>query len=219
MPRRVERIASFIRVGGNAIAVHRRRSGNTVTGKYTPIADARTHWRSWITEFASLIRITSAPQKNEIPQRAGIPRRRYRSADPNAPLRGFTWNRRDPRTVAVRKAVRDRTRVYDVTPARTYSLLAGARYRASRGPVSCSRRTQYPMSQSIRETTMNVFEPMSMYRRKSSPVRTRPPVCGYLKKFVAACCAPPATAVPRRRGRPAKITGLIDSKRIAPLDQ
>src|SRR2546425_4596998 len=117
MPRRVERIASFIRVGGNAIAVHRRRSGNTVTGKYTPIADARTHWRSWITEFASLIRITTAPKKNEIPQRAGIPRRRYRRAKPNGPLSGFTLNRREPRTVATRNAIRERTRVYDVTPA------------------------------------------------------------------------------------------------------
>src|SRR5438093_4677246 len=117
----VERIASFIKVGGKAIAVHRRRSGNTVTGKYTPIANARTHWRSWITEFASLIRITRAPKKNEIPQRAGIPRRRNAIAAANGPLSGFTLNSNEPRTVAVKNARRDRTRVYDVTPARTYS--------------------------------------------------------------------------------------------------
>src|SRR2546428_13404429 len=85
----VERIASFIRVGGNAIAVHRRRTGNTVTGKYTPIANARTHWRSWITEFASLIRITRAPKKNDIPQRPGIPSRRNPTAAAKKGLTGF----------------------------------------------------------------------------------------------------------------------------------
>src|SRR3989442_14000001 len=93
IPRRVDRIASFIRVGGNAIAAHRRRSGNTVTGKYTPIANARTHWRSWITEFASLIRITRAPKKNEIPHRAGVPRARYEIARWNGPLTVIPWNR------------------------------------------------------------------------------------------------------------------------------
>src|SRR5206468_11522522 len=113
----VDRIASFIRVGGNAIAVHRRSSGNTVTGKYTPIAEARTHWRSWITEFASLIRITTAPKKNEIPHRAGIPRRRYRRAAAKGPLSGFTLKRREPRTVATTNAMSDRTSVYEVTPA------------------------------------------------------------------------------------------------------
>src|SRR5437773_5838876 len=109
--RTVERIASVIRVGGKAIAVHRRKTGKTVTGKYTPIANARTHWRSWITEFASLMRITRAPKKNEIPQRAGIPRRRYRIAAPKNPLSGFTRKMSEPRTVAVRKAIRERTSV------------------------------------------------------------------------------------------------------------
>src|SRR2546428_13424019 len=115
----VDRIASFIRVGGNAIAVHRRSSGNTVTGKYTPIANARTHWRSWMTEFASLIRITRAPKKNEIPQRAGIPRRRNAIAAPKKGFSGFTLKSSDPRGVAGRKRRSERARVYAVTPGRT----------------------------------------------------------------------------------------------------
>ena len=60
--------------------------------------------------------------------------------------------------------------IYNIVKARL--ILAGnffggvlERYSASKVPVSCSRRTQYPISQSIRETTMNVFEPISMYRR------------------------------------------------------
>src|SRR3989304_6013496 len=190
MSRSVDRIASFIRVGGNAIAVHRSRAGNTGHG-------------------------------NEIPQRGGIPRTRKPIAAANGGRSGFTENAKDPMTIAVTKAIRDRTRVYEVTPARTYSRFAGARYRASRVPVSCSRRTQYPMSQSIRETTMNVFDPISMYRRKSAEHLAASveghvvPV--YAKKFVAAVCSSPATAVPRRIGRPAKITGRNDSSRIAPL--
>src|SRR3989454_3047447 len=95
---------------------------------------------------------------------------------------------------------------------------AGARYSASRVPVSCSLRTQYPMSQSIRETTMNVFEPIIMYSRKSSAVKGW---AGsrfvYVEKFFAANDSDPATALPSRIGRPAKITGMIDSRRTAPL--
>src|SRR5437773_2165821 len=72
----------------------------------------------------------------------------------------------------------------------------------------------------MRETTMNVFEPINMYRRKSAAVRVCPVVvvvCVYVKKFVAAFCSPPATAVPRRIGSPAKMMGIRDSSRIAPL--
>src|SRR3972149_6674101 len=71
------------------------------------------------------------------------------------------------------------------------------------------------MSQSMRDTTMNVFEPRSMSNRKSEAPWPAPAVVR--KKFSAAVCSSPATAMPRRIGSPAKTTGRRDSPRIAPL--
>src|SRR3990170_923427 len=72
------------------------------------------------------------------------------------------------------------------------------------------------MSHSIRETTMNVFDPRSIYIRKSSTVPC--PSEGFVrKKLSAAFCSDPATAMPRRIGSAANTTGRRDSPRIAPL--
>src|SRR3990172_8649942 len=71
------------------------------------------------------------------------------------------------------------------------------------------------MSQSMRETTMNVLDPRSMYRRYSDV--PWPAACVFWKKLFAAFSSLPATAIPRRIGIAAKKIGRNDSRRIAPL--